>query len=127
MKIEVVHVSECPHVGAARTLLRNCLIELQLNVTIEEKEGVFGPAPLEQRALAEMAPDGPAVPIRKSSRSRHDIPFDFRPVRDGTSTDKPGGLRGIARSAGFAPNSVVVIEDGLKIEPWFVNPHDTLE
>ncbi len=44
MKIEMLHVSDCPNVDAARTLLRECLIELQLNVTVEEKEGAY-PSP----------------------------------------------------------------------------------
>lgn len=44
MKIELLHVSDCPHVDGARALLRECLIELQLNVTIEEKEGAY-PSP----------------------------------------------------------------------------------
>ena len=44
MKIELLHVSDCPHVDAARALLRECLIELQLNVIIEEKEGAY-PSP----------------------------------------------------------------------------------
>lgn len=29
--------------------------------------------------------------------------------------------------AGFAPKSIVVIEDGLQIKGWFVNPYDALE
>jgi hypothetical protein len=44
MKIELLHVSDCPNVDAARALLRECLIELHLNVTIEEKEGAY-PSP----------------------------------------------------------------------------------
>jgi hypothetical protein len=39
MKIETLHMSECPNVDAARTLLRDCLIELQFTVTVELKEG----------------------------------------------------------------------------------------
>jgi hypothetical protein len=44
MKIEMLHMSECPNVHAARTLLRDCLIELRFNVTVEKKEGAY-PSP----------------------------------------------------------------------------------
>jgi len=44
MKIELLHVSKCPNVDAARTLLRECLAELKLDVTVEEKEGAY-PSP----------------------------------------------------------------------------------
>jgi hypothetical protein len=44
MKIEMLHMSECPNVHVARTLLRDCLIELRFNVTVEKKEGAY-PSP----------------------------------------------------------------------------------
>jgi hypothetical protein len=44
VKIEVLHVSGCPHVHAARTLLRECLTELQLDVAVEDREGAY-PSP----------------------------------------------------------------------------------
>jgi hypothetical protein len=44
MKIEVLHVPECPHVDVARALLRECLAELKLDVTVEDKEGAY-PSP----------------------------------------------------------------------------------
>jgi len=44
MKIELLHVSDCPHVDTARALLRECLTELQLDVAIEDKEGAY-PSP----------------------------------------------------------------------------------
>jgi glutaredoxin len=44
MKIELLHVSDCPHVDAARALLHECLTELQLDVAIEDKEGAY-PSP----------------------------------------------------------------------------------
>jgi hypothetical protein len=44
VKIEVLHVSECPNVDAARALLRECLAELKLDVTVEDKVGAY-PSP----------------------------------------------------------------------------------
>lgn len=44
MKIEVLHVSECPNGDAARALLRECLAELKLDVTVEDKVGAY-PSP----------------------------------------------------------------------------------
>jgi hypothetical protein len=35
MKIEMLHMSDCPNIDAARMLLSDCLIELQFNVTLE--------------------------------------------------------------------------------------------
>lgn len=77
---------------------------------------------------------GSDTPVRSAhcylciqSETHQGIPFHLRPVRVGASTDKWGGPVSPARSTGFAPSSVVVIEDGLKIETWFVNPYDTLE
>ena len=44
MKIELLTVPECPHVDAARRLLRSCLDELELEALVEEKVGAF-PSP----------------------------------------------------------------------------------
>ena len=44
MKIELLHVSDCPHVDAARALLSECLSELQLDVAVDDKEGEY-PSP----------------------------------------------------------------------------------
>jgi len=44
MKIELLHVSDCPNVDAARALLSECLTELQLEVAVEDKEGAY-PSP----------------------------------------------------------------------------------
>jgi hypothetical protein len=44
MKIELLHVSNCPHVDAARALLSECLTELQLEVAVEDREGAY-PSP----------------------------------------------------------------------------------
>jgi hypothetical protein len=41
MKIELLHVSDCPDVNAARALLSECLAELQLEVAVEDKEGAY--------------------------------------------------------------------------------------
>jgi hypothetical protein len=44
MKIETLHVSGYRHVEWARVLLRECLTELKLEVTVEDKEGAY-PSP----------------------------------------------------------------------------------
>ena len=44
MKIELLHVPDCPHVDDARALLIECLAELQLEVVVEEEEGAY-PSP----------------------------------------------------------------------------------
>ena len=44
MKIELLHVPDCPHVDASRALLSECLTELQLEVAVEDKEGAY-PSP----------------------------------------------------------------------------------
>jgi len=44
MKIELLHVSDCPHVDGARALLSEWLAELQLEVAVEHKEGAY-PSP----------------------------------------------------------------------------------
>ena len=44
MKVELLHVSDCPHSDAARALLNECLSELQLEAAIEDKAGAY-PSP----------------------------------------------------------------------------------
>ncbi len=44
MKIELLHVPGCPHVDAAQALLTECLTELRLEVSVEDKEGAY-PSP----------------------------------------------------------------------------------
>lgn len=44
MKIELLHVADCPHTDAARALLVQCLAELQLDAAVEDKEGAY-PSP----------------------------------------------------------------------------------
>lgn len=44
VEIELLSVAGCPHVDAARQLLKACVEELQVRAHIEEKEGAF-PSP----------------------------------------------------------------------------------
>ena len=44
IQVQFLHVSDCPHVDAARRLLNGCLAELGVQVGIEEREGAF-PSP----------------------------------------------------------------------------------
>jgi len=43
-RIEVLHTPGCPHVDEARSLLRTCLAELRLELSIQEREGDY-PSP----------------------------------------------------------------------------------
>jgi hypothetical protein len=44
VEIELLFVAGCPHVGAARELIRACVEELQLTAHINEKVGAY-PSP----------------------------------------------------------------------------------
>lgn len=44
MRIELLSVPTCPHVDAARRLLRECMTALHIQAEIEEREGLF-PSP----------------------------------------------------------------------------------
>ncbi len=44
MKIELVHVPNCPHVAAARSLLVSCLEDLGIAAAIEERVDAY-PSP----------------------------------------------------------------------------------
>lgn len=41
IRVELLHMPDCPNTDAARRLLAGCLAELGLTVGIEEKEGAF--------------------------------------------------------------------------------------
>jgi hypothetical protein len=43
-RIELLHTLGCPHVDDARSLLRSCLTELQLETTVVDREGDY-PSP----------------------------------------------------------------------------------
>lgn len=44
IKVELLHVPDCPNVEGARRLVRSCLSELDITAQIEELEGDF-PSP----------------------------------------------------------------------------------
>jgi hypothetical protein len=69
MKIELLHVSDCPHVDAARTLLSECLTELQLEVAVEDKEGAY-PSP----TILVNGVDVMGAPASMSAACRLDVP-----------------------------------------------------
>ena len=75
MKIELLHVSDCPNVDAARTLLKECLIELQFSVTIIEKEGAY-PSP----TILINGVDVMGAPASQGAACRLDIPTKHRLV-----------------------------------------------
>ncbi len=73
MKIEVLHVSGCPHVDAARALLRECMAELKLDVTVDEKEGAF-PSP----TILVNGVDVMGAPASQVAACRLDVPTRHR-------------------------------------------------
>ena len=73
MKIELLHVSDCPHVDTARALLRECLTELQLDVAIEDKEGAY-PSP----AILVDGVDVMGAPAFMAAACRLDVPTKHR-------------------------------------------------
>lgn len=44
MRVELLSVPNCPHVDAARRLLRDCMTALHIQAEIEETEGLY-PSP----------------------------------------------------------------------------------
>ena len=82
MRIELLHVPDCPHADDARALLSECLTELQLEAAVEDKAGAY-PSPTilvngvdVMGAPASMAPacrlDVPTRPrLLRALRDRH--------------------------------------------------------
>jgi hypothetical protein len=73
MKIELLHLSDCPHVDAARALLSECLTELQLEVPVDDKEGAY-PSP----TVLVNAVDVMVAPAFMAAACRLDIPTKHR-------------------------------------------------
>ncbi len=73
MKIELLHVSDCPHVDAARALLNECLTELQLEAAIDDKEGAY-PSP----TILVNGVDVMGAPASYAAACRLDIPTKHR-------------------------------------------------
>ena len=44
IQVQLLHVSDCPHVDTARHLLESCLHEVGIEARIEEREGSY-PSP----------------------------------------------------------------------------------
>ena len=44
IRVELLHISDCPHTAAARSLLHSCLQEVGLQAGFTEREGPF-PSP----------------------------------------------------------------------------------
>jgi hypothetical protein len=73
MKIELLHVPDCPHVDAARALLSECLTELQLEVPVADKEGAY-PSP----TILINGIDVMGAPALMAAACRLDIPTKAR-------------------------------------------------
>lgn len=69
MKIELLHVSGCPHVEAARALLSECLTELKLDVMVEDKDGPY-PSP----TILVNGVDVMGTPTFRAAACRLDVP-----------------------------------------------------
>ncbi len=41
MRVELLHVPDCPHVANARRLLHECLAELKITALVEEHQGAY--------------------------------------------------------------------------------------
>jgi hypothetical protein len=75
MTIELLHVSGCPHVVAARALLLECLDVLNLNAIVEEKEGAY-PSP----TILVNGVDVMGAPASQAAACRLDVPTKVRLV-----------------------------------------------
>lgn len=73
MKLELLHVSDCPRVDAARTLFNECPTELQLEAAIEDKEGVH-PSP----TILVNGVDVMGAPAFYAAACRLDVPTKHR-------------------------------------------------
>ena len=73
MKIQLLHVSSCPHSDAARALLNECLTELQLEAAIEDKEGAY-PSP----TILVNGVDVMGAPAFQAAACRLDVPTKQR-------------------------------------------------
>jgi hypothetical protein len=73
VRIELLHVPDCPHVDAARALLRECLAELRLDVTPQDKEGEY-PSP----TILVNGVDVMGAPASQSATCRLDVPTRHR-------------------------------------------------
>jgi len=73
MKIELLHVSDCPHVAAARALLNECLTELGLEAAIDDKEGAY-PSP----TILVNGVDVMGAPAFHAAACRLDVPTKHR-------------------------------------------------
>ncbi|MFI5287327.1 MAG: alkylmercury lyase, partial [Candidatus Dormibacteria bacterium] len=76
LKIELLHLPECPHVDEARQLLRACLSELDLtDVAVADREGNF-PSP----SILVNGIDVMGAPPLENASCRLDLPTRERVV-----------------------------------------------
>ena len=73
MKIEVLHVSGCPNVDAARAMLNECLSELQLDLLVEDREGAYPSPTIRVNGVDVMGP-----PASQAASCRLDVPTKSR-------------------------------------------------
>src|ERR1700674_3099323 len=71
--VELRYVAGCPHADAARALLRECLTELRLDVSVEDKEGQY-PSP----TILVNGEDVMGAPASQGAACRLDVPTQPR-------------------------------------------------
>ena len=69
IRVELQSVAGCPHVNAARALLRECLLELQLDVAVADKVGAY-PSP----TILVNGADVMGAPASQAAACRLDVP-----------------------------------------------------
>ena len=69
VRVELLYVPGCPHSGAARAMLKDCLIELKVDAAIEEKEGAY-PSP----TILVNGEDVMGAPASQAAACRLDVP-----------------------------------------------------
>ena len=69
IQVELQSVAGCPHVNAARALLRECLLELQLDAAVSEKVGAY-PSP----TILVNGADVMGAPASQAAACRLDVP-----------------------------------------------------
>jgi hypothetical protein len=69
IRVELLHIPECPNTATARRLLAGCLAELGLTVGIEDREGPF-PSP----TIRVNGEDVMGTPLSAEASCRLDLP-----------------------------------------------------
>lgn len=69
IRVELLHIPDCPNTASARRLLAGCLVEVGLTVGIDEQEGLF-PSP----TIRINGEDVMGTPLSAEASCRLDLP-----------------------------------------------------